>query len=372
MKNILIATLNMNIGGVENSLISLLHSLSPADYNIDLLLLENKGEYKSEIPDWVNTFVLKEFALVRDDLNRPPLQMIRKHFREKNFSYALGMLGSYSVSKITGNKKWYYKTIFRSMPEMEKHYDIAISYSSIISYLTYYVMNYVNADQKYGWIHFDISKYGQLDKNSLFMHEKMDKIYVVSKEALDAFRKRYPSLADKCELKYNVVDAEYIKKMAEEPVESIKEDGVVSILTLGRLSREKGQDVIPEVAKLLLKRGLKFRWYLVGDGNYRNVIEEKISECGLSDTVILLGTKKNPYPYLRQADIYVQTSLHEGYCITLAEAKVFGMPIVSTDFTGAHEQLDGREHSKVVERRPECICDAICQVVKEMKENARN
>ena len=65
-----------------------------------------------------------------------------------------------------------------------------------------------------------------------------------------------------------------------------------------------------------------------------------IKKNNLEEHFILLGTKNNPYPYIKQCDIYVQPSRHEGYCITLAEARAFNKPIITTDFVGAREQIE--------------------------------
>ena len=95
-----------------------------------------------------------------------------------------------------------------------------------------------------------------------------------------------------------------------------------------------------EAARILKEHNIRFKWYFVGDGSLMGELKTIIEKYGLRDYVILLGLRENPYPYMKHCDIYVQPSLHEGYCITLAEAKLFGHPIVATDFTGAREQLE--------------------------------
>ncbi len=82
-----------------------------------------------------------------------------------------------------------------------------------------------------------------------------------------------------------------------------------------------------------------FKWYLVGDGLSRNMYEEMIDKYGLGKECVLVGATPNPYPYIYKSDIYVQTSRHEGYCLTLAEARCLNKPIVSTSFIGAYEQI---------------------------------
>ena len=362
-KKLLFAVKNMNVGGVEKSLLSLLNTMDPEQYEVDLLLLEAYGGFMDMIPDWVHVILCEDYAGIKDDVNIPPLAAIKQHIRCGNWGRGARLLAGYALAKCPGQYWHYYKAVFRDVPRYGKHYDAAIAYTSIIGYLTWLVDFHVDADKKFGWIHFDISKLSVDHDFMAFLHRDMEKIYVVSREALDAFTAEFPELAERCELRYNVVDRDSILKQAEEPAECIKEPGVKTVVTLGRLSREKGQDIIPEVAARLKAAGLKFRWYLIGDGNLRGVLEEKIRQYGVADSIILLGTKTNPYPYLKQADLYVQTSVYEGYCITLAEARGFGMPIVSTEFAGAHEQMDDMPNGRVVEREKDEISRAVMELL---------
>lgn len=359
MKKILFVVKSMNIGGVEKSLISLLNTISKDEYNVDVLLLENNGGFLNQIPSWVNVKVLEEYSLIKDAVNLPPLKVIKTKFKSKDIIDACKLAIAYLLSKLFKNSKLYYSQVFKKVNKLEKKYDIAVAYSSIINYLSWIVCYKVDADTKIGWIHFDISKLVIDRKLFLDLHSKMEKIYVVSQEALDKFCNDFPELKSKCEVKYNVVDSKNILKMAEEEVELLKNDNETIIMTLGRLEKEKGQDIVPQVAAELKEKNMNFKWYLIGDGGLRKSIEEEIKRRGLEDYVILLGTKSNPYPYLKQADIYVQTSVHEGFCITLAEAKVFDNAIISTDFTGAYEQLKSRKNSYVVNRDKSYMSEAV-------------
>lgn len=362
-KKVLFAVKNMNVGGVEKSLLSLLNTIDQELYEVDLLLLDDYGGFVPQIPKWVNVIICEEYGKIEDDVNLPPVVAIKQHIQRGNWVRAIELFAGYTLAKSSGHYRYYYKMAFRDVPKYGAHYDVAVAYTSLIGYLTWLVNFHVNAEKRIGWIHFDVGRVSVNHEFISFLHHDMEKIYVVSKEALDAFTKEFPELKDQCELRYNVIDRESILKQAEECVEDIKEPGVKTIVTLGRLSTEKGQDIVPEVAAQLKASGLKFKWYLIGEGGLQKTIEERILQYGVNDNVILLGTKTNPYPYLKQADLYVQTSIHEGYCITLAEAKVFGMPIVSTEFAGAHEQLDERENSIVIERSVGSICESIRRII---------
>lgn len=366
MKKVLFAVKNMNVGGVEKSLLSLLNTLDRTEYEVDLLLLEKYGGFLDAIPDWVNVIVCKDYASIKDEVNLPPVQVIKAYLQNGRIGRAAKLLAAYARTKVSKDYSFYYKAVFSTVGKLPKHYDVAVSYTSIISYLTWFVNFHVDADEYIGWIHFDVSQIEPDRKMLLYLHEKMKKIFVVSQSALDAFTAMFPELKEKSELRYNVVDKKRILAFAEEPVESIRQPGVKTIVTLGRLTSEKGQDIVPAVAEKLKQAGLPFRWYLIGDGGLRKRIEEKTKELGIENEVVLLGTKTNPYPYLKQADLYVQTSVHEGFCITLAEAKVFDLPIVSTDCAGAHEQLDGQKSCAVVQRSTTELTNAILGYLQRM------
>lgn len=194
----------------------------------------------------------------------------------------------------------------------------------------------------------------------------MDKIYVVSKESYENFVAMFPKLKEKCEVKYNIISKKYIDQMSKEKIMdsafNSNYDGI-RIITLGRLSKEKGQDIVPEVALRLKEYGVDFKWYLIGDGNLRQELEREINIKGLKENVILLGTKTNPYPYLAKSDIYVQTSVHEGFCISLAEARALYLPIISTEFAGAAEQIKNQITGSVVKREVSVLYKEILKLV---------
>ena len=133
----------------------------------------------------------------------------------------------------------------------------------------------------------------------------------------------------------------------------------VRILSVGRISQEKGQLVAIQALKFLKDQGNLVRWYFIGEGSDMEHCKSEVDRLGLSEDVSFLGTKTNPYAYIRDCDIYMQPSRHEGFCITLAEALCFGNPIVATDFTGAREQLVDRENGFVVGMDAEAIASGI-------------
>ncbi|MDR4216127.1 hypothetical protein COJ92_12155 [Priestia megaterium] len=157
----------------------------------------------------------------------------------------------------------------------------------------------------------------------------------------------YPNLKEKTTVFYNIIDERKLETM------TVKSEGFndqfngTRILTVGRLTSQKGQDIIPRVLIKLKAEGINVRWYCLGDGENRSELQNLIKKHNLEEYFILLGIKNNPYPYVKECDIYVQLSRHEGYCITLAEARAFNKPIVTTDFVGAREQIEHGENGLI-------------------------
>ena len=79
----------------------------------------------------------------------------------------------------------------------------------------------------------------------------------------------------------------------------------------------------------------------------------------MSDYVILLGQQTNPYPYFAQTDLYVQTSIFEGSCITIEEAMVFYKPVVSTNFPPAYNKIEDGKNGFIVNMDASAIAEKI-------------
>ena len=135
------------------------------------------------------------------------------------------------------------------------------------------------------------------------------------------------------------------------------------ILTVGRLCAMKGYDLAIDAARLLVERGLDFTWYVIGDGALREELEHQISGNGLKNRFILLGGRNNPYPYFNACDLYVQPSKHEGFGITLAEAKMFHKPIVTTNFKAVSAQFKNGVNGLIVDISAQGIADGILKML---------
>ncbi len=359
MNKVYFQLLSMNVGGVEKSLLGLLTTLPRDEYEIHLGLLSTTGGYMDFVPNDVYVHEIGCYESLKRLLNDPPLSTIKAFLVHGCVIEALVHIVLYVLYKVSGSRYYFYKYIMRNVPVVEDEYDVAVAYAGPNQMVDFFVCEKIKAKKRYGWIHFDVTKFG-IDKGmTRKLYKQYEKVFVVSETAKKKFDEMFPALECKTEVRYNVVSKEQILSMAN--VGKTFDDGYEGkrILTVGRLSSEKGQDVSVEALKKLVDEGYDVKWYYVGEGILCNVCEQKAKELGISERVVFLGLQTNPYGYMRDCDIYVQPSRHEGYCITLAEARCFTAPIVATNFTGAEEQLNSYPQSVVTGMSANDIADGI-------------
>ncbi|WP_283689004.1 glycosyltransferase [Clostridium perfringens] len=364
MKSILFMLINMNIGGTEKALINMLHELQKEKYKVTVLLLEKYGGFLDQIPDWVEVKYLSEYKNLKKYINEPPQKIFKELLIKKEYINAFNLFLSYCISKLKDDISYYYKYLLKDVSDLEE-YDIAVAYAGPMDFITYFIANKIKAKKRVQWIHFDISKIGFNKRFAEKIYSKFDKIFVVSEEGKNKLNLLIPSLSDKTEVFFNIISSTFIKNMSENEEGFNDNYNGIRILTVGRLSREKGQDITISVLEKLLKQGYEVRWYCIGEGNMRKELEDMIKNKNLQDNYILLGSKRNPYPFMKECDIYVQSSRHEGYCITLAEARCFNNPIITTNFTGANEQIRNEKTGLIVNFNQDEMYTAIKRIIKD-------
>jgi glycosyltransferase involved in cell wall biosynthesis len=254
----------------------------------------------------------------------------------------------YLVTKVLKEKSIFFKYVLKDFENINTEYDVAVAYAGPMDFISYFVANKIKADQKLQWIHFDVTKIGFNKKFAAKIYKKFDKIFVVSDEAKTKLINLVPKISKKVEVFFNIVSPDTIKSYAKEGKGFNDDFDGLRILTIGRLSKEKGQDLAIRALAKLNNHGYNIKWYCLGEGNSRNEYENLIIENNLEDKFILLGSNTNPYTFLEQCDIYVQPSRYEGYCMTLIEAKQLFKPILTTNVNGANEQILNQKTGLVV------------------------
>ncbi|PFU42563.1 glycosyl transferase [Bacillus cereus] len=359
MKRVLFMISSMNIGGVEKSLLSLLSVIPKDKYDVTVLMLEKKGGFLKQLPSWIKIEEAVWFKDIKPKIMQSPKKTIKEYYENKRYIKALNFLFSYVVSEKLKDRYVFYKEIFKDIPHSKNKYDIAIAYQGPTDIIDYYVVNRVTSKKKISWVHFDVFKHQINTKLYERLYGELDNICVVSKEAQKHLIEKFPIVKSKTNVFLNIVLPDLINEMAKEKVEFDNGYKGMKIVTVGRLSKEKGQDLAIKVLSMLRKDGYEVRWYCIGEGENREYYETLIRKYNLKKDFVLLGSTQNPYPYVYKSDIYVQTSRHEGYCLTLAEAKCLKKPIITTNFTGAYEQIKDGYNGFVVEWNEEDLYNQI-------------
>ena len=348
-KTILFMVINMNVGGTEKALLNMLEQMSTDEYDITILMLEEYGGFLNQVPSNVKIQYVEQYKHLSNKLNLPPKNVARKMIREGDILKGISLLSVYLFSKLTSNKNYYFHYVTKTVSKIKNEYDIAVAYAGPMDFISFFVVQKINAKRKIQWIHFDVEKFGIDKVFAKKIYKNFDKIHVVSEEAKRKLIHVVPSIINKTSVYLNVISPEQILKQSINGIGFNDNFTGIRILTVGRLSIEKGQDMAIKVLARLVKEGHNVRWYCVGDGSARNEYERIIAENNLENHFFLLGSDSNPYPYMEQCDLYVQPSRYEGYCLTILEAKILNKVIVATNFNGINEQLKNEETGLIVD-----------------------
>jgi len=125
--------------------------------------------------------------------------------------------------------------------------------------------------------------------------------------------------------------------------------GGLAVGAVGSLQRQKGFDMLVEMAAAIIRERPNTRFHVAGEGPERTTLEAMIAERGLKSAFILEGLVHDVPGFLRKLDVYVQPSRHEGLCITVVEAMACGLPVVAFDVGGIGESVNNEENGFLVE-----------------------
>ncbi len=346
-KKILVIGITMAAAGSEKSFLSFArHAIDYEKYEVDLLLAKKTGEFLSELPKEIRVLEMGkagEIFLIRHD---NAANIIARRYLLPNpfracclFPHIIKRKKAKTQAEkdFASNRMWV--ELLKKMPEFEGEYDAALAYWG--DHTMFYMCDKVKAKKKIAWLHFDYAEPPREDALYLHYFSACDRVITVSKKIEDSLKRALPEIADKVMTVENIIDAEEILRLAAEPCEISEKDGNVRLVTVGRLCRQKGYDLaIPAIARLV-KEGYSLKWYIIGDGEQadKDFLRDLTAKYHLEDRILFLGIRKNPYPYIKNADIYLQPSRHEGKPIAVEEAKILKKPIFVTNFSSAQEQL---------------------------------
>ena len=334
--------------GAETALLSLLQTLArekgEARYEISLYVLTGQGEMASRLPADVrllNKKYREESVLTakgRKYLKKTVLKaMFTRGTVVKLFPYLVKNTCTMLGKKRLLPDKLLWRVLSDGGMVLPEEYDLVVSY--LEGGAAYFVADHVKAAKKAAFIHVDYEKAGYtraLDKDCYLA---FDKIFTVSDEVREAFLKAYPELPDKTEVFHNILNKEEIVRRAEEGEGFTDGFTGMRLLSVGRLTAQKAFEVSVDAMKRLKDAGKNVRWYVLGEGDQRKKLQEQIDVLGLTEDFILYGAVNKPYPFMKQADIYVHASRFEGKSIAIQEAQILGKPMVVSDCSGNREQV---------------------------------
>lgn len=367
MKKVLVSSFDMEIGGVERSLISMLENFDYDNYDVDLMLYSHTGDLLNLIPDKPN--------LLKEDKKYKTFRLsIADTIKSGNISIALSrLLSRYRAKSEAKNNnfeshgyiqmQYMWKYSLRFLPKVDTQYDIAISYL----WPHYFVADKVKADIKICWIHTDFSKIDTDVDMDLYMWDKFDYIVAVSEDCKNAFLNKYPSLIKKVIVIENITSPNFVRKLAQEEIQDLLVDkDIFKVVSVGRYSEAKGFDNAIRALRILHDRGYtNIKWYIVGYGADEELYINLIKENNLEDSFILLGKKTNPYPYMKACDLYAQPSRYEGKAVTVTEAQILGKPVMLTNYATANSQVRDGVDGYITELSIEGIAEGIEKLYKD-------
>lgn len=335
---------DLTSGGAERSLVNLLNEMDSSRYEISLLLFDYRGLYINQIPDYVR--LIKAPYTLTGLYNKTNLKKI-KYYPVYFFKVVSNIITNIICSD--RRKRMYFrwrKFYSKIVPKYSEKFDIVCAFTS--GTVTYYVGDkIVGADKKISWNHNDYNSAGYYPPADIYYYKMFERVVTISEKCKEALIENLPEYEDKFIVIPNITSSRVIKYRANEfyPEEYNKE--TVNLLTIGRLSEQKNYDLLLETAKLMCDSGVRFEWFIIGIGPLEKKLKEKMHLFNLEKNVHFLGQRENPYPYIKNAYMVVQTSKFEGKSIVLDEAKILSKPIVSTNYPTVYNQIEDHKEGLI-------------------------
>ena len=348
-KKILFSCYGLGIGGIEKCLVNLVNALPEDRYDVDILLMNPEYDFLDQLRRPVRFLEMFDYvANVHETM--PEIRRRGGILRNPGLTLRWCL---FRLELKFGRKPWRW---FRSLPE---RYDVAVAYSQN-DLSAYYVIDKVKADRKVFWYHNGAYERGgwQYERDKAY-YPKFDYAVAVSTDCANVLRERFEFEQGRLIVLRNICDADTIRTRAGAFVPDSFRDGPFHIVTVGRMTVEKGASLAVEACRILREQDFDICWHWLGDGNQRDVIQCVIAQYGLERHFILEGNQENPYPYVRNAQVYVQPSHYEAYSTTVTEARVLGVPIVTTDVGGMRDQLADGENGFIVPIDAAAIAEAV-------------
>lgn len=328
-KKVLFVFPSFGIGGTTVSTRSLISLLEKEGYDCWVMPLVPQGKMvhlyddvkRIETPFVVRALSLRGWEAEPSILKRPLVALLR-------------FLRNHS-------KRFEHRMVGRALDKIicQHHFDTVVACQEAT---TTRFVSHASLDNKVAWVRCDYKRMLEdSHKSKEDFYGSYKAIVCVSDQTCANFKAIFPEYASKTHCIPNPQDSGFIIHRADEIEEEPRfaTEGKV-LVSIGRFDPVKRFDQVALIARQLLDKGLKFKWYLIGDGAERPRIEASIKDYHVEDSVILLGVKTNPYYYIKRADLLVSLSRSEACPRVVNEAKILHTPTVSTDFPTIFEFIE--------------------------------
>lgn len=345
MKSILFLCESLGIGGAEKALYTLLTHIDKNKFDITICSLCDTGHYSK---------LIKQIPNIK--------------YRSILFPRDTGFKGLLYKLK--------YQLIYKILPPsliyklfIPKNNTVEIAFCEGFS--TKIIANSSNKNsKKIAWVHTDLLKnnwpvfiaiYKDINEE-VSSYSKFNSIIGVSNSVSNNLRQLLHNKTAVHTL-YNLIDEVAILNQAVEDIDYKFNNSSINIISVGRLEYVKGYDRLINICSRLINNdNLNITLTIVGNGTQFNNLSELIKQLNISSKIKLLGTKQNPYPYIKTADLYVCPSRDEGYNIALAEAITLGKPCISTNCSGPDEILENGKYGCLVKNDEDSLYFAIKEI----------
>ncbi|MCD6528135.1 glycosyltransferase [bacterium] len=304
-------------GGAEKVFVTLANEFAKRNFKVDLVLAQKEGPYLKEVSEKVRMVNLKAKRVLYS------LLPLIKYLKKEKPDVLISTLDHANIIAI-----------------------LAKLISRVQTKIIVRVANTLSLSLKGTKFH---KRWLRLYGVKIF-YPFADKIIAVSKGVADDLVKRSKIPRKKIKVIYNPTDFEKIQEKMKEntghPWLDRKECPV--ILGIGKFHQQKNFPLLLKSFALLRKKR-KIKLIILGEGKERKDLENLIRKLNLQEDVDLPGFKENPYSFLAKADVYVLSSLWEGFPNTLLEALACGTPVVSTNcLSGPAEILENGKYGKLI------------------------
>jgi len=366
-KKLLFIGIVMNSAGTENSFLSFANCIDYEKYEVDLLLAKNQGFFMDLIPKQINVKFMPEYGELFLLSGKNAFSNLFGTFVKKNPLTAFTILpyfiklALFPKNKVKTATALFLKMMSKIAPDVGE-YDAAVAYWGDRT-MFYMVDKVPNAKKKIAWMHFDYGTDARDDVTYLKYFKECETIVNVSKAVDGALRAKFPEIADKCAIIENIQNADFIRRrsLERESFPDANSFKGMRLLTIGRIAEQKGLDMIPGILARFKADNYDLRWYIIGEGEQSE--KDRIINLALENEVagmlIFLGQQINPYPFMRDCDVYIQPSRFEGKPISVEEAKIMRCPIVASNYLSAEEQLAGGKYGVIAEIDPDDLYEKI-------------